>query len=84
MEHSVQLKECGRASTLPTFLRLLGTWGKINANQVPAIVSSQNSQRKLTFIQANPRLLLSTVLQQCLTLLIISYKEYWNIDIPKH
>lgn len=52
--------------------------------QVPAIyVSSQNSQRKLTFIQANSRLLLSTVLQQCLTLLIISYKEYWNIHIPR-
>lgn len=52
--------------------------------QVPAIVKQSKFTRKLTFIQANSRVLLSTVLQQCLTLLIISYKEYWNIHIPKH
>ena len=52
--------------------------------QEPATVGSQNSQSKLTFIQANSRLLLSTVLQQCLTSLIISYTEYGNIHMPKH
>lgn len=66
------------------FVRSLGTsGGKINAARYRLIVSSQNSQRKSTFIQANPRLLLSTVLQQGLTGLMDPYRESWSRHIPK-